>query len=134
MRRYISWWSVVAIAVMIHVDWHLGRGHHHRLSLSWPYHWITGWITFLLLALFCARKWPATPFRTALLNGVLGLFAGQIVEPLLEALGYRTPVGMIFSPERWHVFGQFAIAAVVGLLAGFAVGAARRDRRGAASA
>lgn len=129
MRRYLSIWAVLLIMVMVHVDWHLGRGHHHRLSLSWPYHWTTGLLTFFLLVLFCARKWPENPVRAALLNGVLGVFAGQIIEPLLEVLGYRVPLAQVFSPERWYVFCQFAVAAVAGLLAGFAVVWARRRRR-----
>jgi len=135
MRRYLSWWAVLAIMVMVHVDWHFGRGHHHRLSLSWPYHWITGLITFFMLALFCARKWPSNPFRNAVINGLAGLLAGQIIEPMLEVVGYRVPVAQVFTPERWHVFWQFTTASAVGLLAGFAVVAARqRGRSGAASA
>lgn len=129
MQRYISWWAVIAVMVMVHVDWHFGRGHHHRLSLSWPYHWLTGLLTFFLLALFCARKWPDRPFSSAFLNGLLGLFAGQIVEPMLEVVGYRVPTGMVFTPERWHVFWQFAMAAAAGMLAGFAVVALRRRSR-----
>jgi len=131
MRRYFSIWAILLIMVMVHVDWHLGRGghHQHRLSFNWPYHWVTGLVTFFLLALFCARKWPENTTGAALLNGVLGLFAGQIVEPILEVVGYRVPVQSVFSPERWYVFGQFALAAAVGLLAGIGIVLANRRRR-----
>ena len=131
MRRYISIWAVLLIMVLVHVDWHFGRGHHHRLSLSWPYHWLIGLVTFFLLAWFCARKWPEHPFRAALLNGFLGLFAGQIVEPLLEVVGYRVPMTLVFSVERWRVFAQFAAAAAAGLFLGFGMLWARRRPRDA---
>lgn len=121
MRRHVSIWIALLIMVIVHVDWHFGRGHHHRLSLSLPYHWILGLVTFFLLALYSAKKWPQNTIGAAVLNGVLGLFAGQIVEPLLEVIGYRVPMGEVFTPERWRIFGQFAVASVVGLLAGFAV-------------
>ena len=126
MRRYISIWAVLLIMVMVHVDWHFGRGHHHRLSLNWSYHWLTGLVTFFLLALFCARKWPENFVRAGLLNGLAGLFAGQIIEPLLEVLVYRVPLAQVFTPERWYVFLQFAIAALAGLVAGVLVIAAQR--------
>ncbi len=129
MRRYLSIWAVLLIMVMVHVDWHFGRGHHHHMSLSWPYHWITGLVTFFLLVLFCARKWPEKFASAALLNGALGLFAGQIVEPMLEVIGYRISVATVFFPERWHVFWQFLMAAIAGLLAGIAVVSVRRRRR-----
>jgi len=128
MRRYISIRAVLLIMVLVHVDWHFGRGHHHRLSLSWPYHWVTGLIAFFLLTWFCAWKWPDNPIRAALLNGSLGLFAGQIVEPLLEVVGYRAPIASVFSAERWHVFAQFATAAAVGLLVGIGMVRTRRRR------
>ena len=121
MRRYLSVWSVLFVMVMVHVDWHLGRGHHHRLSLSWSYHWLTGLVTFFLLALFCAKKWPENPIRALLVNGIAGLVAGQIVEPILEAALYRVSPAIALPPERWHVFSQFFLAAVVGGLAGMLI-------------
>ncbi len=133
MRRYLSIWAVVLVMLMVHVDWHFGRGHHHHLSLSWPYHWVTGLVTFFLLALYCAKKWPENPVRAALLNGTAGLLAGQIIEPLLEAAGFRVSLATVFPAERWHVFLQFAVAAVVGLLAGIAVVSLRRCPAGQAT-
>ena len=126
MRRYLSVWSVLLVMVMVHVDWHFGRGHHHRLSLSWPYHWLTGLVTFFLLALFCAKKWPENPIRALIVNGVAGLVAGQIVEPLLEVALYRVSPALVLSPERWQVFWQFFFAAVVGGLAGMLIARSRR--------
>jgi hypothetical protein len=126
MRRYLSVWMVLLVMVMVHVDWHFGRGHHHRLSLSWPYHWLTGILTFLPLALFCAEKWPQNLIRAMLINGAAGLVAGQIIEPLGEVVLYRIPSAIVFSPERWHVFWQFVLAAVVGGLAGVVIVWSRR--------
>ncbi len=123
MRRYVSIWAVLVIMVMVHVDWHLGRGHHHARSLNWPYHWVTGLVTFLLLVFFCAGKtrWPKNPGGPALLNGILGLFAGQIVEPVLEVVAFRLPVATVFSPERWLIFGQFVEGSLGGLIIGLAL-------------
>jgi|SRR5215472_7066754 len=129
MRRYISIWAVLLIMVIVHVDWHFGRGHHHRLSLSLPYHWVTGLVSFFVLALFCARKWPENAGWAAVLNGVLGLFAGQVIEPMLEVVGYHAPMASVFSAERWHVFWQFTAAAAVGLLAGMGAVWVRRRRK-----
>ena len=134
MRRYLAWWAVLVIMVLVHVDWHFGRGHHHRLSLSWPYHWITGLVTFFVLAWFCARKWPERPLLPAVVTGVVGLFAGQIVEPLLEVVGYRVTTATVFTAERWHVFWQFALAGLAGLIIGFALVAMRRRSRSATAA
>jgi H+/Cl- antiporter ClcA len=117
---------VLLVMVMVHVDWHFGRGHHHRLSMSWPYHWLTGIVTFLPLALFCAEKWPENLIRTMLINGAAGLVAGQIIEPLGEVVLYRIPSAIVFSPERWHVFWQFVLAGVVGGLAGVVIVWSRR--------
>jgi hypothetical protein len=121
MRRYLSFWMVLLVMVMVHVDWHFGRGHHHRLSLSWPYHWFTGVVTFILLTLFCSKKWPENPIRATLINGAAGLVAGQIIEPLAEVVFYRIPIAIVFSAERWHVFLQFFLAAVAGAVAGLVV-------------
>jgi hypothetical protein len=135
MTRYLSIAAILAIMVIVHVDWHFGRGHHHHLSLSWPYHWITGLAAFFLLALFCARKWPENVAGTALLNGMLGLFAGQIIEPLAEGAIYGGSVASALSvlpAERWRVFGQFAAAAAGGLLLG--IGLVRWRQRSASAA
>ena len=121
MQRYVSIWATLLIAVIVHVDWHFGRGHDHHLSLSLRYHWMLGLVAFFLLALFCARKWPRNAVVAALVNGILGLFIGQIVEPLLEVVLYRVPVANGFTGERWAVFGQFGAAAVVGLLSGLGI-------------
>jgi len=125
MRRYFSIWSVLLIALLVHLDWHFGRGHHHRLSLGWPYHWVLGLLSFFVLARFCARKWPEAPVLAAFTNGLAGLLVGQVIEPFLEILGYHLPLGRMYSAERWYVFFQFLAAALVGLLAGLVVWARR---------
>ncbi len=121
MRRYISIPAVLLLVVIVHVDWHLARGHHHRLSMEWHYHWIIGFAALAALFLFAARKWPKHFLGTAFLNAAIGLFLGQIIEPLLEALGYHVPVAAVFSPERWRVFCEFLIAGVAGSLFGVAL-------------
>jgi uncharacterized YccA/Bax inhibitor family protein len=118
MKRSISILAVLFLMVLVHVDWHLGRAHHHRLSMEWEYHWITGLVGFFLMVLIVARKRPENLALAAALNVLLGLFLGQIVEPLLEVLGYRVSVATALPPERWMVFFQFCIAGLVGFIAG----------------
>lgn len=40
MRKFISIPVVLLWLIIVHVDWHLARSHHHRMSLEWRYHWM----------------------------------------------------------------------------------------------
>jgi len=116
MRKYISIPVVLILWVIVHVDWHLARSHHHRLSMEWHEHWIVGFVAFFLLVLFCTWKWPERFVWAALLNAALGLFVGHIGEAWLEALQSHEP--MAIPAERWHAFFQFTLAGLAGLLLG----------------
>jgi hypothetical protein len=128
MKHYISILAVLFLAVLVHVDWHLGRAQHHRLSMGWEYHWVTGFVAFFLVILIVAWKSPEHLEFAAALNVVLGLFLGQIVEPLLEVLGYHVSLATALPPERWKVFFQFCLAGLVGFLAGVLWVRARRKK------
>ena len=121
MRRYLSIPLVIVLAVIVHLDWHLARSHHHRLSMEWQYHWVIGFFAFVLLLLFCSWKWPEHFLRAALLNALVGLLLGQIVEPLSEAWGYHVSVADVFTLERWRVFFEFSLAGMIGSLCGIAL-------------
>ena len=118
MRRYISIPSILLLGILVHLDWHLGRGHDHRFSGEWAYHWITGFLGFLLVVFLVARKSPRWLTLAAVLNVALGLLLGQFLEPLGEALVYHLPVAQVVTPERSQVFREFLIAGIAGLVAG----------------
>jgi hypothetical protein len=116
-KRHVLFWLgwIFAVAVIVHLDWHLGRPHHIPLSLGFPHHWILGLITGAALAWHATRADPQRATRLFILIGALGLFAGQILEPLGEVIVYDADtLTSVLSPFRWRLFGQFAIAFVVG--------------------
>jgi hypothetical protein len=131
MRRYVSVKAILLIAVMVHVDWHVGRPHHiSSLSGDWPYHWILGVLTFAALPLYAARLWPDRLLTALTLNALAGLFTGHIVEALGEVLAYREPWRLVMPAERWRLFFEFAAAGVAGCVLGLGIG--RLQRRAAA--
>ena len=65
MRRHTAVILSVVLAAALHVDWHLARPLHHRLSLDWSHHWLITAAVFTIVAsavaygsmlLFCARS------------------------------------------------------------------------------
>ena len=48
----------ILLAAGIHLDWHLARSHHHRLSLEWRHHWLLAPVLFGAAAWYVARRWP----------------------------------------------------------------------------
>ena len=134
MRKYLSTPAILILWVIVHVDWHLARSHHHRLSMEWHEHWIIGLIAIFALVLFCAWKWPERFVWAALLNAAVGLFVGHIGEAWLEALRSHDPLNSELTPERWYAFFQFALAGLAGLLPGMVVVFGRRRWRRASVA
>jgi hypothetical protein len=112
MRRLQYAGLVLALTAVIHVDWHLARPAHHRLSLGWPNHWIFAVAAFALAGCLIARGWPHAPGRAAL--GIVGLavLLGQGLEPVLEVLVYDGRLGYPNDPGRW---GAFALCLAAGL-------------------
>ena len=49
MTRWLSCVMVVAIAVIVHIDWHVGRPVHIGHALGWSLHWIIAIPTFALV-------------------------------------------------------------------------------------
>jgi hypothetical protein len=116
VRKYISVPVIVVLWVVVHLDWHLARSHHHRLSMEWHQHWILGLVAFVVLVLFSARRWPDGFVWATLLNGALGLFVGHIGEAWLEALKDHQPLAI--PAERWHAFYEFSLPGLAGFLLG----------------
>ena len=100
------------VAVAIHLDWHLARPLHHRLSLHWSYHWALTASIFALAGWLVARMHHPSRWRHAVLVLLGGVVIGQIVEPVLESIIYANVLGFAVEPERWAAFFRTLAAAV----------------------
>ena len=117
MRRLGYAALVLALATIVHVDWHLARPAHHRLSLAWPQHWLFAAAAFALVGWLIARWWPDAPGRAA--AGIVGLalVLAQGVEPLMEVAIYQHRFGYPSDPGRWSVFAVCVATGLPALLA-----------------
>jgi hypothetical protein len=121
--------QVLCLALLVHIDWHVGRPGHH-LSLQWQYHWVIGAIVFGWMGWRAGRSSAVNALRDALLLIAASLFIGHIVEALGEVVVYGDSWASVMPPIRWRIFVEFALAGVIAFAAAFAV--ARRT--GAATA
>jgi len=117
MRRLPYAGLVVALAAVIHVDWHLARPTHHRLSLGWPNHWMFAIAAFAIIGCLIARGWPDAPWRAAAGIVGLGVLIAQGLEPLLEVAVYDNRFGYPNDPGRWNAFALCLAAGLPALLA-----------------
>ena len=101
----------LALAAVLHIDWHLARPAHHRLSLDWPYHWLATALVFGIAGCFIAQVWPARRWRLGALVFLGAVVLAQGVEPILEVLFYENRFGYAGEPERWAAFGRATAAA-----------------------
>ena len=127
MRRLRYAGLVLALAAAIHIDWHLARPAHHRLSLAWPDHWIFAAVAFAVVGWLIARWWPDAPGRASAGIVGLGVLVAQGIEPVLELAIYRNELGYPNDPGRWRAF---AICMGAGLPALLAFALYRRRGRG----
>ena len=102
----------IALAVGLHVDWHLARPRHHRLSLAWPYHWVITAVLFGIVAWLIARLWTRDRWRIGFAIFLGAVFLAQIVEPMMEILVYEQGLGYPADPGRWEVFLLTMAAAI----------------------
>ena len=120
-RVQVVAWGV-ALAGLIHMDWHLGRPTTMRMSLGLSWHWVSG------LAFGTGMGWFFwgwsrfdRPTAAALTAGLGGLLLGQVVQPLSEVLFMGSGLAWVFGPLRTGIFAAFAVAWLVGLGAGWAL-------------
>ena len=99
------------LAAVVHVDWHLARPLHHRLSLALPYHWLITATAFGVAGCLIARFWPAHRWALGWVVFVGALVIAQGIEPMLEALIYDGRLGYEGEPERWAAFWRSTAAA-----------------------
>src|SRR5919199_5955457 len=106
MRRLLFAVLVLALAVAVHVDWHLARPahHHRRLSLGWDQHWLFAALAFAIVGWLVARTWPERPWRSGVWIAALAILLAQGVEPMSEVALYLHRFGYPAEPERWKAF------------------------------
>ncbi len=103
-RRIVFLTLVVALAGAVHVDWHLARPTHHRLSLGWEHHWLFAAVAFGLIGWVVARTWPDQVWRRGGAIAVLALLLAQGIEPMGEVAMYLHRIGYPDEPARWTAF------------------------------
>jgi hypothetical protein len=101
----------VVLAAVLHLDWHVARPTHHRLSLDWSYHWIVTALLFAAIAWFIARKWPQRAWALGAWVFVAAVIIAQGVEPVLESAFYDGQLAYDVEPERWTTFLRSMAAA-----------------------
>ncbi|HXV86277.1 MAG TPA: hypothetical protein VD793_06245 [Gemmatimonadales bacterium] len=120
-----SWFSLriaLAVGAAIHLDWHVARPLHHRLSLGWSLHWSLAVPLFLAIGWYAARRWPRSPWRPALLSVATGVLLGEVAEPVGEVLFAGAGLAEVYAAERTRAFTQFMVAGLAALVAGALAG------------
>ena len=86
MRRRILTATLVtlALATMMHLDWHSARPAEHHLSLGWTYHWLLAVPSFALTAWYVLRVWPDAVMRASVWIILVASVLAAIVEPAWE--------------------------------------------------
>jgi len=108
----VSYLVLLGLAGLIHLDWHLGRPHHMRLSLEWGRHWLAAIPVFALAGWFLAARFPDRLWAASAINLVGAAFLGQVLEPLAENLG-DSRFSLAMPAERWMAFAQFMAAGLM---------------------
>jgi hypothetical protein len=121
------WLAAIWIAVLIHLDWHLGRPAHGHLSFGLPYHWILAIVTLGPLPWLLIRRWPTALLQASVVVLGLGVALGQVLEPLGEVMLYRVGAEPLTNPVRWRVFAEFMAAGILVYIAS-AVRARKRTK------
>ena len=116
MPRHIAVLLSLLLGVGLHIDWHLARPLHHRLSLDWSYHWAITAALFAVAGCVIARSWPGQRWRLGAVVFVSAALLAQVVEPVLEALLYDHRLGYDVEPARWIAFGKSILASAIAYL------------------
>lgn len=104
MRRFLFIALTLALASAVHVDWHLARPTHHRLSLGWDQHWLFAAAAFGLIGWAVARIWPEQVWRRGTVLAALALVLAQGLEPMGEVALSLHQIGYPDEPARWTAF------------------------------
>jgi len=105
LRRFASCALALLLAAGIHVDWHLARPLHHRLSLDWEHHWVFAALLFACVASLVGLRWsPGERWRAGARVLLWGVIGAQVIEPVLTVAYYEGRFAYEVEPERWRVF------------------------------
>jgi hypothetical protein len=115
IRSPILWLTALWLGLLVHVDWHLARPLHHRLSFGLEAHWLLGVGAAFSVGWIVARRWPRSPARAAALIVALGVLMGQGLEPLGEVVTTGWDWEPLQNPQRWRAVGEFLAATVLSL-------------------
>jgi hypothetical protein len=115
LRSRISIVNVFWIALLVHLDWHVGRGRHLRLSMESSWHWLIAVFGFACVWFCTPRKESDPNHRRMVTSVVAGLFAGQVIEPLGEIVFYGDSLREVYASGRWTIFLEFAAAGLATL-------------------
>jgi hypothetical protein len=116
-KSLVAWLATFWIAIMIHVDWHLGRPGHDHLSFGLPYHWLSGVATFGPLPWVLVRRWRTSFAAASAFVIMVGAVLGQGLEPLSEALPFNGGLEPFMNTGRWRIFGGFVAAGILSYVA-----------------
>jgi hypothetical protein len=104
MRRFLFTSLILALAAVVHTDWHFARPTHHRLSLGWNQHWLFAGLAFGLVGWVVARTWPADVWRRGIVIATIALVLAQVIEPMAEVALDLHRIGYPSEPGRWTAF------------------------------
>src|SRR5262245_6495281 len=107
MRAVFTPLVTLALASAMHLDWHLARPEHHRLSLGWSWHWLLAIPAFALTAWYAQRHWPGRGARAALGIIAVASILAAVIEPAWEFWIGGASWDWAFGPLRLTMFAQF---------------------------
>lgn len=125
----ISPWLILGLIAGLHADWHFARPPEERLSLGWNQHWLFCAALFAVAGWFVRGRWPDRVWPATAWNLGLAVIGAQVVEPVLESVGYLHHMGYEVEPERWTAFWVCLLAGGFGYFLGLRVQAWRSSRR-----
>ena len=115
------------LGTALHLDWHLARPKHHRLSFGLPYHWLVTALIFAVVAWIIGRRWPAIRWQLGAFVFVTAIIIGQLLVPLGLSIFYDGRIGYDVSGEQWAAFGQTIAAAASTYWSALWLGSRARD-------
>lgn len=126
MPRHAAIVLSLLLGAGLHIDWHLARPLHHRLSLDLPYHWAITAALFAIVGCVIARAWPEQRWRLGVVVFVSAALLAQVVEPFLEVLLYEHRLGYDVEAARWVAFGKTIVASALAFVGALVLCAPKR--------
>ena len=111
----------LALATAMHLDWHLARPVHHRLSLGWSGHWLLAVPAFALVAWYVQRTRPANRLGASVGIILVASVLAAIVEPAWEYWIDGASWDWAFGPARLTAFLLYLAVGVVTQIATLAL-------------